>query len=384
MNVAKIDALGRRHFLLDGDVAHLNHGSFGAVPRPVLAERLRWMQRIEASPERHYRADLSPALAQVRARVAAFLATDPNGLALVDNATAAMAVILAAVAPAAGSEIVLTDHAYPWVHAAAARTCASSGARLRVVPLPLTAAGSVDGDALADSLAAVTHTGTALVILDQITSSSALMLPLERVLAGVPEQVNVAIDGAHAPGLIAAPVPHRADFWFGNLHKWAFAARTAAALVVAPTWRDRVRPLIESAAAERGFPAAFDYLGTQDRAAFLSLPAALDFPPAQLGCDFAALRERNRRLLDAGLTALAERHGFTLGPDERLPMRTFSWGANGSPSDAARLADALRAAGVEVAITSIGGRLHARVSVQAYVSSTDFARLDAVAPLLRA
>ena len=360
---------------LDAEVAHLNHGSFGAVPLPVLKAQARAALRVERSPERWYRVELAPSLAAVRAEVAAFLGAETGGLALVENATAGVAVVLDAVAPGPGRDVVLTDHAYPWVRAAVERACTRGGAVVRTVPVPLDDHGTVDGGALAQALQLVTRSGTALVVLDQITSGSALRMPLDTLLTSVGGAAPVLVDGAHAPGLIERPVPVGAAFWVGNLHKWAFAARTAAALVVAPAYRDRVRPSIESARAADGFPSAFDYLGTQDPSALLALPEALAFPNAYLGMSFADLRERNRDVLAEGLARASRHLPLAVGPDQGLPMRMVSWGREGDDAEAARWTARLRDAGVEVAVVARAGRLHARVSVQAYVGADDVERL---------
>jgi isopenicillin-N epimerase len=371
-----MEPLGRNHFLLDPEVAHLNHGSFGTVPRPVLAARWAAAEAIEASPERHYRALLYPALAAVRAEVAALLAVEPAALALVENASEAMQIVLATVDPKAGAEILLSDHAYPWVRAAVERHSLRRGAELRTLSLPLTPAGAVDAGRLVDALRYAIGPRTSLLVLDHITSASALLLPLREVLTTLPPGLAVAIDAAHAPGLLPAPVPEGAAFWFGNLHKWAFAPRGSAALVVAPDWRSRVHPLVASARADDGYPAAFDYLGTQDTTPFLAVPAALAFPRQHLGLSFEGLRKRNHALLTRGLERLTETLPVSLGPDNGLPMRTLSWGESGGPRTAAALAEWLRDSGVEVAVVSLADVLHIRVSVQAYVGLGDFERLE--------
>src|SRR5690606_20580468 len=122
---------------LDPEVVHLNHGSFGAVPLPVLDAQRRAAEAIERSPERFYRVDLARESDAVRGRLADFLAVEPDSLALVQNATEAVQVALAAVDLQAGSEVVITDHAYGWVRAAVDRACFDSGAVVRLVTLPL-------------------------------------------------------------------------------------------------------------------------------------------------------------------------------------------------------------------------------------------------------
>lgn len=375
-------------FLLDPNVTHLNHGSFGAVPVPVLEAQRRVSEAIERSPERFYRADLAPAIDAVRAEVAAFLRTDPEGLALVENATEAIQIALDAVGLESGSEIVYTDHAYGWVKAAIARACVRTGAVSRCVALPkpqpetpdpTRQTPDVSAEELLAALEPAINQSTRLIVLDQITSSSALLLPVDEVCEALGDRVPILIDAAHAPGVVEQPVPAKAAFWLGNLHKWSFAARTAAALVVGPRFRERVQPLVASAGASAGYPRSFSYLGTQDPTAFLALPASLAFPTEHLGMTFPQLLQRNTGLLDAGLRLLATRLALEPVSPNGLPLRALSLARPGDDRDAARMTHILRDAGVEVAITSVGGTLHARVSVQAYVALEDFERLaDAV------
>lgn len=363
-------------WLLDRDVAHLNHGSYGAVPVPVLRAQTEAAHAIERSPERFYRTDLPRAMASVRQRAADFLGVPVEGLVLAQNATEAVQVVLGSLPLTAGSEVLFTDHAYPWVRAALERACADNGAVARCVRLPRTS--GLDRAAFAAELArtlqASVNDRTALLVLDQITSASALELPVTELCAQLGDKVPILIDGAHAPGLLGNPVPAGAAFWVGNLHKWAFAARTAAALVVAPAWRQRVRPLVASAGAARGYPESFNYLGTQDPTAFLALPAAFDFPTAYLDLSFTALRQRNTALLDLGIQQLAEALSVPAPLSNGLPIRTLPLQRAGGEADAWRLGDRLRQEGVEVAIVSIGDQLHARLSVQAYVGLEEFGR----------
>ena len=382
---------------LDPEVVHLNHGSFGAVPVPVLDAQARASVDIERSPERFYRSELVRGIDAVRGQLAEFLATDPAGLALVQNATEAVQVALNSVDLRSGSEIVITDHAYGWVRAAVKRACDERGAVMRSVTL--TMPGNTPGEGTNDSspsfaeqvTAAITAAlteRTALVVIDQITSASALLMPVDQIIAAVAAfsaAIPVLVDGAHAPGLLDSPVPAGAAFWLGNLHKWAFSARTSAALVVAADYRDRVRPLVSSAGSTAAYPRSFTYLGTQDPTAFLALPESLAFPETYLGMSFGDLRERNSTLLAEGMERLTKVVGVRPAPDVGLPLRTAALGVAGSDKDATEWTTRLREAGVEVAITAVAGALYLRVSVQAYVGFVDFDKLAAaLAPLMGA
>lgn len=354
-------------FQLDPDVAHLNHGSFGAVPIPVLEARRQISERIERSPERFYRHDLFPALTDVRHQAAAFLNTDPDGLVLTANVTESVQVVLNALELRPGDEIVFTDHTYIWVKAAINRACRERGAVAREVSLPVPA----EPARLVAVLTAAVTDRTALIVLDQITSASALPLPVQEVCDTFGQAVPILIDGAHAPGLIPEPVPAGAAFWTGNFHKWGFGARTVAALTVAAPFRHMVRPLVESAGSLESFPLSFSYQGTRDVSAFLALPSSLQFPAEHLGLSFPELRDRNVTVLREGL----ELAGLPGPLTATLPLATVPLGRSASELEASALSEALRQAGVEVAITWFADQLWARVSVQAYVGHADFTRL---------
>jgi isopenicillin-N epimerase len=360
---------------LEAGVAHLNHGSYGAVPVPVREAQAEASRAIERSPERFYRERLRPALAASRAAVGAFLEVGPDAIALVENATSGVQLALDAIGLERGQEIVVTDHGYPWVRAAVEQAAARVGGRVRTAELPRSWLRGVAPEALVAAIGDAVTPRTALVIVDQITSGTALALGAAAVVRALGGVVPVLVDGAHAPGLIDTPVVDGAAFWVGNLHKWAFAPRTAAVLYASPRFRARVRPPVASADAGLGFPRAFDYLGTQDPSAYLALPAALDFPRVHLGLDFAGLRAHNRTVLAEGLAVLDARAGLVASADHGIPMRVVALGVEGDGAAAQAWMERLWAEGIEVAVVPIDGALHLRLSCQAYVEAEDFVRL---------
>lgn len=364
-------------WLLEEGTAYLDHGAYGAVPIPVLQAQRAAAEAVERNPQRFYRDELFPGLSAARAAVAEFLGIDDSGLVLLENATQAVQVALDAVSLAPRSEVIYTDHAYPWVVAAIERACADRGAVARRITLP-SSQGSTEAEfaaAITTRITEVMNSRTSLLVLDQITSASALRLPAERVCAALGDQVPIVVDGAHSPGLIDTPVPDGAAFWYGNLHKWAFAARTIAALNVAPAWRERVRPPVASFGGSLGFPESFTYQGTQDPSAYLSIGSALAFPRKYLAMSFPQLRERNRRVLRDGLETITDALGLELPPDDGLPMKTVALRLEGGDAEAGDLNARLRRRGVVVAVPSVAHRLNLRISVQAYVGTEAFGSL---------
>src|SRR5271154_4955729 len=120
----------RRRFLLEPGVAFLNHGSFGATPRAVLAAATRWRRRMEANPDRFLREELPGALRAAAGRLARFVHAEERDVAFVENATSGMNAVLRSLEFRRGDEILATTHAYNAVKQTIREVCRRSGARL--------------------------------------------------------------------------------------------------------------------------------------------------------------------------------------------------------------------------------------------------------------
>ncbi len=263
---------------LDPGVAHLNHGSFGATPRAVLADQQGWRDALEFNPVGFLVHQLPELLENVRAEVAGFLGGDPAGLVFVDNATTGMQTVISQFRLAPGDEVLATDHSYVPVLTQLRQLVGAAGAVLRIapVPVPLPAGGR---EAVAEVVLSRLTSRTRLVVIDHVASCSGLVFPVEEIAAGCRRQgVPILVDGAHAPGSLPVDLGALgADFWVGNLHKWVCAPKACAALQVAPRWRDSLRPLVASHRVADGYQPAFDWTGTHDPSAMLAVPAALSF-----------------------------------------------------------------------------------------------------------
>jgi isopenicillin-N epimerase len=364
-------------FSLDPAVAYLNHGTVGVTPVPVQRAHQRLRDEMEADPQRFYTRGLADRVAHARRYLAGFIGADPDGSALVQNTTHGIAVVLHSLRIGTGDEVVTTDHGYGSVDLAVDAT----GARRRVAGVPLAAS---DDEIVAAVRAAVQPARTKLVIVDLITSSTARVLPAARIVSAVRETgVPVLVDGAHAPGSVALQVdPIGADFFVGNLHKWAFAPRSTGLLVVAPPWRSRIRPLVVSWYQSEGFPLAVEEGGTLDYTAWLAAPTGL-FALRSLGID--RVRAHNAALVRYGQRVVADALGISERPDPGgpLPMRVLPLPVRGDDATAVRLrdriADELRA---EVAVNSWHGRLLLRLSAQVYNRPDEYERLAEGLPKL--
>ena len=227
-------------FELDPDLTHLNHGAFGAVPRAVREAQDRARARIERAPMRAFRDDLPVVLADARSRAAAFLGLTAGSTALVRNVTEAVGVVLQGLDIGPGDDVVVSNHGY----LTAGWSAEARGATLRTASFPVDA----DPAKVAAAFAAAVTERTRLVVVDQITSPTALVLPVAEVAAAV-APVPVLVDAAHVPGALPALDVEALGvaFWAGNLHKWAYSPRAAATLggTGAPRSSAAARHLVE-------------------------------------------------------------------------------------------------------------------------------------------
>ena len=366
----------RGAFRLEADVAYLNHGSFGAVPRPVLAEVASWRERMEAEPVRFFMREAPAALIQARMALARFLNAEPEGLGFVENATAGVNAILASIDWRAGDEIVTTSHVYNAVRNAARHWAGRFGARLIEAPVPF----PVDGpDAVVGAIEAALGPHTRLLMVDHITSPTALVFPVDRLVAlarrhGVP----ILVDGAHAPGMLPLDVRAvGADWYVGNCHKWLFGARGCAFVYAAAERRGALHPPVISHGYGQGMAREFDWVGTRDLAPWLALPAALSFV-AEHGLDRIATH--NRALIADATAMIEQRWGVQAGapPAMRPFMAALPMPAAGpaTPERAVALHDHLfDRYKIEVPVMAFAGTLWARISAQIYNERDDYRRL---------
>jgi isopenicillin-N epimerase len=361
-------------FSLDPAVTHVNHGSFGAVPIGVQRVQQRLRDEVEANPTRFHAVGLIDRIAHTRRHLAAFLGADPDGSALVVNATTAVAIVLDSLDTRPGDEIVTTEHGYGAVRLAVEATCARTGAIHRVVPL----APTPGDDEVVDAVTAAVGPRTRLVIVDQITSPTARLFPVARIAAALRTAgVPVMVDAAHVPGQLPVDVAAiGADFWVGNLHKWAYAPRGTAIFAVCPAWRERIRPPVVSWEQELGFPTRLEWHGTADYTPWLAAPAGL-FTLRSLGVD--AVRAHNAELAGYGQRVVAAALGVDPTPTAPgLAMRVVRLPA-GLATDAAAATDLRRQIsdelGAEVAVNTFRGVGLLRLSAQVYNRADDYDRL---------
>jgi isopenicillin-N epimerase len=286
---------------LDPTVDFLNHGSFGSAPTAVLEAQAAIRDRMELEPMAFFSRDLEGLLDEARTALGAFVGADPDDLAFVDNATTAVNTVLRWLPLAASDEILVTDHEYNACRNAVEVTVSRAGARMVTVPLAFPTDGPED--VVRRILAAVTPR-TRLAVLDHVTSATALVLPIEELVAELGARgVDTLVDGAHAPGMLDIHLDRLgAAYYAANLHKWVCAPKGAAFLHVRRDRQAGFHPLVVSHGANSPrtdrsrFRLEADWTGTRDPSAWLAAPTAIAYVGGLLPGGWPAVRLRNRDL----------------------------------------------------------------------------------------
>lgn len=362
---------------LDPAVRHINHGSFGAVP--IAAQRAQNALRtvMDANPCDWFM-DTAARVAPARVAVAEFLHTDPQATALVPNASAGASVVYSSVPAWRGMRIVTTDHTYGAVRMGAERLARRWNGAVTSVHVPLAA---TDDEAF-ELIAAEMTDNVGLVVVDHVTSATARELPAGRVAReGRRRGIPVLVDAAHAPGLFAAPLRNiDADFWIGNLHKFACAPRGTAALVASGPHTQELYPLIDSWGAPEPYPARFDQQGTIDITSYLAAATSFDTIEQHYGWD--ASRAYISELGDYAQAIVTDALGAAVDGDASVPVGVpvnglrlirLPGGLATTPEDAHELRALIaQRLGIEAAITTWRGCGYLRLSTHVYNIADDF------------
>jgi isopenicillin-N epimerase len=388
----------RTHWSLDPEVTFLNHGSFGACPTAVLEEQSRLRARMEAEPVRFLHRELEALSDAARAALGSFLDADPDDLAFVNNATTGVNTVLKSLRFDPGDELLTTDHEYNASRNALDFVASRWGVKVVVakLPWPVRSAQSV-----VDTVLSHVTARTRLLLIDHITSQTALVLPIAELIRALRERgVETLVDGAHGPGQV--PLSMRqlgVAYYTGNCHKWLCAPKGAAFLYVRRDLQPGIRPVVishgyNSRREDRSrFRLDFDWLGTDDPTPYLCVPKALEVMGGMLPGGWPEVMASNRAKVLEARAILCQRLGVAPHCPEELvgSMATVAL-PDGFPAVPSALGlDPLQDRllfehGIEVPITPWPRppHRHVRVSAQLYNSRAEYQRLaDALVTLLR-
>ena len=366
----------KTHFLLDPDIIFLNHGSFGATPRPVLEAYQQWQRRLEHQPVRFFLSEIANHFAVARQSLADFLHAGQDDLVFVPNATFGVNVVARSLPLGPGDEVLTTNHEYGACDNVWHFLSQKQGFTYRQQPIPLPLSSD---DTIVEQLWQGVTERTRVIFLSHITSNTAVQFPVQAICQRARESgILTLVDGAHAPGQIPLNLKQvGADFYTGNCHKWLCAPKGAAFLHSRPAAQHFIEPLVvgwgwgEDRQLTFGsdFLDYLQYLGTNDLSAYFAVADAIKFREAhqweqvQAACHILLQKALRGIEMIAGLASIYP-HDASYHQMAVMPLPPVS----NLQALQERLYTEFK---VEVPLTSWQDQHFIRVSVQGYNTAAD-------------
>ncbi|OJW84592.1 MAG: penicillin epimerase [Bacteroidetes bacterium 46-16] len=272
----------KSQFLLDPGIAYLNFGSFGACPKPIFGDYQKWQLLLEREPVQFIAMNSSANLETSRKALAAYIHCDADDLVYTSNPSYAINIIAKSLELKAGDEILSTDIEYGAMDRTWNYYCRKARAKYVRQPIRLPVQSKED---IIKQFWKGYNERTKAIFISQITSATALILPVKEICAMAKERgLLTIVDGAHVPGHIALDLAElEADIYTGACHKWMMTPKGCSFLYVKKEYQPLFDPLVVSWGYEAAMPSHSQFLdyhqmqGTRDFSAFLTVPKAIDF-----------------------------------------------------------------------------------------------------------
>ena len=271
----------KSQFMLDPKIIHLNHGSFGATPKPIFNSLVNWQKKLELNPSKHIY-DTFDLLKESRSALANYINCDKDDIAFMPNPSTALNTIIKSLDINPGDEILSSNHEYETLDRTWKYISKKTGSKYIQVPISLPLKS--ENDFIESFLKQITSK-TKIIFLSQITSSTGLIFPIEKICQ-IAKEKNILsiIDGAHVPGHINLDIKKlNPDVYTGACHKWMCSPKGTAFLYVNKKIQDIVEPLVISWGFDSDMPSHsqfLDYLqwqGTDDVSSYLTIHDTIDF-----------------------------------------------------------------------------------------------------------
>ncbi|HEX8563531.1 MAG TPA: aminotransferase class V-fold PLP-dependent enzyme [Flavobacterium sp.] len=272
----------KSEFLLDPSITYLNHGSFGACPKPIFEDYQKWQLELEREPVQFILKNGVNYLKESKSALARYVNCDPADFFFTANPTLAINTVMRSLDLKPGDEILATNHEYGAMDRTWNFYCKKTGARYirQNISLPIKSR-----EQILENFWKGYNKNTRAIFINEISSVTALIFPVKEICERAKELGLITIvDGAHVPGHIALDLGElKADFYTGTLHKWMLTPKGCSFLYVSKEYQDKLEPLVVSwgyeseAASESRFLDYHEQQGTRDISAFLTAPKAIEF-----------------------------------------------------------------------------------------------------------
>ena len=359
-------------FLLDPDIAFLNHGSYGACSKPVFKEYQDWQRKLENQPVQFMTNQVYSALEKSREAMSQFVGCDEDELVFFQNPTTAVTNVIYNLDLKPGDEVLMSNHEYGALVRAWKMWGKKTG--VNIIQQDILTPVTTEENFIEDFWKGVTPQ-TKVIFLSHITSSTALIFPIEKIIKLAKEEnILTIIDGAHVPAQIPLNIHElKCDFYTGACHKWLCAPKGSSFLFVKKEHQDWVKPVVVSWGKDGDDPTPsefiqnFQWQGTRDMSAFLTIPTAINFyikeiRPYQAACkkiiqdtysEFSSVL--NTEPISAGKEWLAQLVAHPLPKNIPSNLKKRLW----------------EEYQIEIPVFEWNGQAYVRVSIQVYNTQKD-------------
>lgn len=354
-------------FLVEG--VHLNTGTYGACPIPVLeatAHHLRAFERITRQEKVDH-----PALHR---ELEGFLGAWPGSVAVVRNTTEAMNIVANGLDLAAGDEILTTTHEHIGGRCCWELLAARRGVVLKQFDPPL----DPDGEArLAAAWFEHVTPRTRVLSISHALFTTGMLQPVGALVRMARERGIVSVvDGAHPPGMLALNLQRLdADYYASSPHKWLMAPKGTGLLVTRPDRIATTWPLVASGDWAATDTRRFEHVGTINESLLAGLRAAVAFQRA-IGRE--AIEARVRHLATRLDAALREVPGMQIHSPRRAAFRSGMVACTFDRVAAAAVQQRLGRERIRTRLVSEGGLGYLRLSPHVCVLPRDLDRTVAL------
>ena len=371
------------HFLLNKDIVHLNHGSFGACLKVAYNNQLHWQNKLESNPTEFIVNILPEEIRKSREYLSKFIGCHRDSICFFQNPTTAVNAIARGLNLKTGDIILGTDHEYGAMDRTWDFIAEKTGSKYikAEIPIPIISKSNFINRFLSNI-----DSRTRVVFISHITSSTAIVFPIKEIINYCKERgIITIIDGAHVPGHIDLNINELdPDYYTGACHKWMCTPKGVSFLYVNKKYHNSIEPFIVSWGYNSDNPGVsnfIDYMevqGTRDPSAFLTVPTVMNFFKAN---NWSSIRDKSQILAQESINKIHNKIGSEpLTPDERRWQCQMACAEIKTKSPDLLQEKLFRKYKIVVPITKFKNRFFIRISINVYNSQNDIDRLlDALA-----
>ena len=165
-------------FMLDPDIVYLNHGSYGACPKPVFDSLIKWQKKLEHNPTKHLGYDIYELLEHSRQSLSNYIHCNKDDIVFFPNPSTALNTVIKSLDIKPDDEILSTNHEYGALDRLWNLICKNK--RANYIRQPITLPLTSKEDFLNTFLKGLTDK-TKIIFISHITSPTGLVFPVEEI-----------------------------------------------------------------------------------------------------------------------------------------------------------------------------------------------------------